>query len=42
MSKNIINLAEQTSLESLLINVETYVNLLKDGVQLIISSLKGE
>lgn len=37
-----INLAEQISLESLLINVETCINLLKDDVQSIIDSLKGE
>ena len=37
-----INLAEQTSLESLKNSVETYVNLLRDDVQLVVSSLKGE
>ena len=37
-----INLAEQTSLESLVNSVETYVNLLRDGVQLVVDSLKGE
>lgn len=37
-----INLAEQTSLESLINSVETYVNLLKDDVQLVVDSLKGE
>lgn len=37
-----INLSEQTALESLIINVETYVNLLKDDVQLIVDSFKGE
>lgn len=40
-----INLAEQTSLESLKNNVETYVNLLRYDVQLVVdslSSLKGE
>lgn len=36
-----INLAEQTSLESLINSVETYVNLLKDDVQLIVDSLRG-
>ena len=35
------NLAEQTSLESLVNNVETYVNLLRDDVQLVVDSLKG-
>ena len=37
-----INLAEQTSLESLINSAETYVNLLKDNVQMIVNSLKGE
>lgn len=37
-----INLYEQTSLESLINSVETYVNLLKDDVQLLVNSLKGE
>ena len=37
-----INLAEQTSLESLINSVETYVNLLRDDVQLVVNSLKGE
>ena len=36
-----INLAEQTSLESLVNSVETYVNLLRDDVQLVVNSLKG-
>ena len=36
-----INLAEQTSLESLKNSVETYVNLLKNDVQLVIDSLRG-
>ena len=35
-----INLAEQTSLESLINSVETYVNLLRDGVQLVVNSLR--
>lgn len=37
-----LNLAEQTSLESLINSVETYVNLLRDDVQLVVDSLKGE
>ena len=37
-----INLAEQTSLESLVNSVETYVNLLKYDVQLVVDSLKGD
>ena len=37
-----VNLAEQTSLESLINSVETYVNLLRDDVQLVVDSLKGE
>ena len=37
-----INLAEQTSLESLVNSVGTYVNLLRDYVQLVVDSLKGE
>ena len=37
-----INLAEQTSLESLKNSVETYVNLLRDDVQLVVDSLKGD
>ena len=37
-----INLAEQTSLESLVNSVETYVNLLRDDVQSVVDSLKGE
>lgn len=37
-----INLAEQTSLESLINSVETHVNLLKGDVQLIVNSLKGD
>ena len=37
-----INLAEQTSLESLVNSVETYVNLLRDDVQLVVNSLKGD
>jgi hypothetical protein len=37
-----INLAEQTSLESLVNSVETYVNLLKDDVQLIVDNLRVE
>ena len=37
-----INLAKQTSLESLKNNVETYVNLLRDDVQLVVNILKGE
>lgn len=37
-----INLAKQTSLESLKNSVETYVNLLRDDVQLVVNSLKGE
>ena len=37
-----INLAEQTSLESLINSVETYVNLLRDDVQLVVDSLKGD
>ena len=36
-----INLAEQTSLESLINSVETYVNLLKSDVQLVVDSLRG-
>lgn len=37
-----INIAEQTSLESLVNSVETYVNLLKNDVQLVVDSLKGD
>ena len=37
-----INLAEQTSLESLKNSAETYVNLLRDDVQLVVDSLKGD
>ena len=37
-----INLAEQTSPESLKNSVETYVNLLRDDVQLVVDSLKGD
>ena len=37
-----INLSEQTSLESLVNSVETYVNLLRDDVQLVVNSLKGD
>lgn len=37
-----ISLAEQTSLESLKNSVETYVNLLRDDIQLVVDSLKGE
>ena len=37
-----INLAEQTSLESLKNSVETYVNLLRDDVQLFVDNLKGD
>ena len=37
-----INLSEQTSLESLVNSVETYVNLLRDDVQLVVDSLKGD
>ena len=37
-----VNLAEQTSLESLINSVETYVNLLRDDVQLVVNSLKGD
>ena len=37
-----INLAEQTSLESLINSVETYVNLLRDDVQFVVTSLKGD
>ena len=37
-----INLAEQTSLESLENSVETYVNLLREDVQLVVNSLKGD
>ena len=37
-----INLAEQISLESLVNSVETYVNLLRDDVQLVVDSLKGD
>jgi uncharacterized protein (DUF927 family) len=37
-----INLAEQTTLESLVNSVETYVNLLKNDVQLVVDSLKGD
>jgi len=37
-----INLAEQTSLESLKNSVETYVNLLRVDVQLVVTSLKGD
>ena len=36
-----INLDEQTSLESLKNSVETYVNLLKGDVQLVVDSLSG-
>lgn len=42
MSKNIISLADQTSLESLKNSVETYVSLLRDDVQLVVDSLKGD
>ena len=37
-----LNLAEQTTLESLVNSVETYVNLLRDDVQLVVDSLKGD
>ena len=37
-----INLSEQTSLESLINSVETHVNLLRDDVQLVVDSLKGD
>ncbi|MEG2707433.1 MAG: DUF5405 family protein [Erysipelotrichaceae bacterium] len=37
-----INLAEQTTLESLVNSVETYVNLLRKDVRLVVDKLKGE
>ena len=36
-----LSISEQTMLESLVNNVETYVNLLRDDVQLVVDSLKG-
>ena len=37
-----INIAEQTSLESLKNSAETYVNLLRYDVQSVVTSLKGD
>lgn len=37
-----INLAEQTTLESLVNSVETYVNLLRKDVRLVVDKLKGK
>ena len=37
-----LSISEQTTLESLVNSVETYVNLLRDDVQLVVNSLKGD
>ena len=37
-----LSISEQTTLESLVNSVETYVNLLRDDVQLVVDSLKGD
>ena len=37
-----LSISEQTTLESLVNSVETYVKLLRDDVQLVVDSLKGE
>jgi uncharacterized protein (DUF927 family) len=36
-----LSISEQTTLESLVNSVETYVNLLKNDVQLVVDSLRG-
>ena len=37
-----LSIPEQTTLESLKNSVETYVNLLRDAVQSVVNSLKGD
>ena len=37
-----LSISKQTTLESLKNSVETYVNLLRDDIQLVVDSLKGD